>query len=479
MDYAPTNEQGVVLLFGRLAPTLGFCVEHVQTHCPDCTARHRGKLCRIEFEYSASHYSYHRHPPDGADVIVCWENDWESRPRKYSHLEIIDLKKYAGALPRVFSSGCSVKANERDLESRYVEWNVPRNTQVGDLILIYRAMDKHAIHGNYILDSSGPCRYNSGMIAGNPNLPSKGPKTLMEAVRYFADADVCHAYMASLKWPDGIVKCPECGSADIGNIASRRMYQCKAKACRKQFSVKVGTIFEDSPLPLDKWFVAVWSITNAKNGISSCELARALGITQKSAWHLLHRVRTAMKTGTFEKFTGTCEADETYVGGKVENFSLAKRKKFRDGYPVGVKSVVQGIVHRGGRAFAKVVPDATTGSLRPNLLDAIERGSTLYTDMATPYQHMETEFYHWMIDHGQAYVDGVIHTNSVENFWSLFKRMLNGTYIHVDAAHLQRYLDEQVFRFDERKKNDAGRFATVMPGIVGRRLTWKALVGKS
>src|SRR6185312_6508805 len=145
------------------------------------------------------------------------------------------------------------------------------------------------------------------------------PQTLMEAVTYFADPNRCHEYMKSIKWPDGRISCPQCGGLEVGEIKSRRMFQCKAKGCRKQFSVKVGTIFEDSPLPLQKWFVAVWSITNAKNGISSCELGRAIGVTQKSAWFMLHRIRLAMKTGTFARIKGEIEADETFVGGLSKN----------------------------------------------------------------------------------------------------------------------------------------------------------------
>src|SRR6266404_4488231 len=151
------------------------------------------------------------------------------------------------------------------------------------------------------------------------------PQTLIEAVRFFTDLDVCHAYMLSIKWPDGKIICPKCGGENVGNIASRRMLQCKAKGCRKQFSVKVDTIFEDSPLGLDKWFVAVWCITNAKNGISSCEVGRALGITQKSAWFLLHRVRLAMQTGTYQKLKGEVESDETFIGGKAKFMHSAKR----------------------------------------------------------------------------------------------------------------------------------------------------------
>lgn len=153
-------------------------------------------------------------------------------------------------------------------------------------------------------------------------MPDIFPKTLIDAVRYFSDANVCHEYMLKLKWPDGRIVCPKCGSDNVGNITTRRLLQCRAKGCRKQFSAKVGTIFEDSPLPLTSWFVAVWCIANAKNGISSCELARALGVTQKSAWFMLHRIRLAMRTSFFRRMTGTVESDETFVGGEAKSGPL-------------------------------------------------------------------------------------------------------------------------------------------------------------
>jgi transposase-like protein len=308
------------------------------------------------------------------------------------------------------------------------------------------------------------------------------PKTLTEAVRYFADLDVCHAYMAKLKWPDGVVKCPKCGGENVGLITTRRMFKCRAKDCRKQFSVKVGTIFEDSPLPLDKWFLAVWSITNAKNGISSCELARAIGVTQKSAWHMLHRVRHALTVGSFDKFTGEVESDESYVGGAASNMHASRRKRKIVARGVAGKDIVHGVLHRstekgGSKVRAAVVPDGKrqtlTGAIRAN----VETGATVYTDTHPSYHLLGREYVHEMIDHAQAYVAGRCHTNGLENFWSLLKRSINGTYVAVDAPHLGRYVDEQVFRFNERKLTDGQRFAVAMPGVVGKRLAYKTLIG--
>jgi transposase-like protein len=314
------------------------------------------------------------------------------------------------------------------------------------------------------------------------------PNTLMEAVRYFQDYDVCHNYMAKLKWPDGVVTCPKCGGAAIGFIKSRFLYQCKDQACRKQFSVKVGTIFEDSPLGLDKWFVAVWSITNAKNGISSCELARALGVTQKSAWFMLHRVRLAMKAKTFPKMGqhgSVVEADETFVGGLAKNMHAKKRaEKITGGGQVG-KAVVVGLLerHTAGKKHSTVRTIAT--QTHPNQLEMhdiihknVETGTLLCTDAHASYKGLDGAFIHRFIDHADKYVDGIVHTNGLENFWSLFKRVYYGTYIHMEAQHLHRYMDEQGFRFNERKLNDGARFLTIMPGVVGRRIMYKELIGR-
>lgn len=311
-------------------------------------------------------------------------------------------------------------------------------------------------------------------------MDTKAPTSLIEAVRTFSDLDLCHAKMESVKWPDGVVTCPKCGGTKIGRIASRRMYQCKG--CRKQFSVKVGTIFEDSPLGLDKWFVAVWSIVNAKNGISSCELARALDVSQKSAWFMLHRVRTAMRTGSFEKFAGVCESDETYVGGKAKNMHASRRKE-RIGGRGGVgKDIVHGILERTtekntSKVRAKVVPNARGSTLVPLIKESVEAGATVYTDALPSYNALAAQYVHDAVDHAKEYVRGAVHTNGMENFWNLFKRCIHGTYVAIDAPHLQRYVDEQAFRFNERKKTDGERFDAVMPGVVGKRLTYKELVG--
>jgi len=301
------------------------------------------------------------------------------------------------------------------------------------------------------------------------------PETLLEAVRHFSDLDVCHEYMVRVKWPDGKICCPKCGGINIGEIKSRRMFQCKTKDCRKQFSTKVGTIFEDSPLGLDKWFVAVWCIVNAKNGISSHELSRALGITQKSTWHMLHRVRLAMQTKSFSKQTGIVESDETLVGGLSKNMHRDRRKeKVKGTGPTG-KIVVQGLLQRGGEVRAVIVANQKHETLHETIHQNVAPGSEVYTDQLRSYAGLDQQYVHKIINHAKGYVEGRVHTNGIENFWSLLKRGLSGTYVAVAPFHLFRYLDEQTFRFNKRKGNDRTRFIEAMLSVVGKRLTFAEL----
>lgn len=302
------------------------------------------------------------------------------------------------------------------------------------------------------------------------------PQSLIEAVRYFADLHTCNAYMRRIKWPDGKTTCPHCGEQRIAESADGKRLQCRD--CRKKFSYKVGTIFEDSPLGLDKWFVAVWSIANCKNGISSHELGRALDVTQKTAWFMLHRIREAMKTGTFTKLRGPVESDETYVGGEAKNMHAARReRKIRGRGAVG-KAIVHGILERGGEVRASVVGNTDANTLGPAIRRNVELGATVYTDEHRGYADVCLTHIHAAIEHAKQYVDGLIHTNGVENFWSLLKRGLHGTYVAVAPYHLERYVQEQVFRFNKRKGSDATRFYEALCGVVGRRVTWRQLTAQ-
>lgn len=310
------------------------------------------------------------------------------------------------------------------------------------------------------------------------------PKTLLEATRYFADPATCFAFMCEIRWPNG-VSCPACASRSLSFISTRRMWKCRD--CKKQFSVKVGTIMEDSPIPLDKWLIAVWMIGGAKNGVSSHELHRSLGVSQKTAWFLNHRIRLAMKQGSFEKMSGEVEADETFIGGKAKNMHAKQRKlKITARGPSG-KATVMGLLERhpenktskekASRVRVVVVPNRDRSTIHAQVKAVVSPGTNLYTDELASYTGMP-EFSHSSVNHAEEYVRGAVHTNGCENFWTLLKRCLNGTYVSVEDEHLDRYIAEEEFRFNERKDNDPGRFRKIMNGISGRRLTYEQLTAR-
>jgi transposase-like protein len=321
--------------------------------------------------------------------------------------------------------------------------------------------------------------YNSGM-----NTSIFHPKTLVQAVNHFADLDNAHAFFVKARWGNRPVTCPRCGSAEIHFMPNQRRWECKGKHPKRQFSVKVGSVMEDSPMGLDKWAVAVWLEANSKNSISSYELHRALGITQKSAWFMLHRIRLALKSGSFDKMGGSgspVESDETFVGGLSKNMHLSRRRKTIHG-ALGGKTPVMGLLERHSEKGKSKVRAAVIGGtgkehLYPIIHKNVERGSTIFTDAWRAYRQLPPDFMHYFVDHMESYVMGQIHTNGIENFWSLFKRCIKGTHISVDPAHLQAYVDSEAFRFNHRDTNDGGRFKLAAPGMFGKRLTYKALIG--
>jgi transposase-like protein len=303
------------------------------------------------------------------------------------------------------------------------------------------------------------------------------PTTLLSAIRYFSDLDVATDFVAKLRWSDGPI-CPRCGGTEHSYLTTRRVWKCKS--CQRQFSVKLGTIFEDSPLGLDKWLPAVWLIANSKNGISSHELGRALGVTQKSTWFMLHRIRLAMQAGSFEKFGGEVEVDATYIGGKARNMSPADRKRRGIRSGTSGKVVVAGAMKRDGTVRVTVLPDTTSKNVTKYVRDNVDAGATVYTDNAKYLDSLSDLGYaHQTVDHAKQYVDGQVHTNRMENFWSLLKRGLHGTYISVQPYHLFRYLDERVLTFNLREQTDLERFQHVLRAVAGRRLTWAQLTAKT
>jgi transposase-like protein len=302
------------------------------------------------------------------------------------------------------------------------------------------------------------------------------PKTLQDAIVYFSNLDNCLDYLAAKRWPNGVT-CPTCGSKEVIFLANQRRWKCRQKHPLRQFSVKVGTVMEDSPIGLDKWLMAMWQVVNCKNGISSYEVHRAIGITQKSAWFLDHRIRFALGMGPGNKLSGQIEADETFIGGKARNMHKSRRAAKITGTGGKDKTAVMGILERGGKVRTKVVDNTKKKTLQSEIREHVLAGSALFTDALKSYEGLD-EFQHEVVDHAVEYVRGEVHTNGLENFWSLVKRGLNGTYISVEPFHLFRYLDEQAFRYNNRRMNDGDRFDIVVRQIVGKRLTWDQLTGK-
>ena len=307
------------------------------------------------------------------------------------------------------------------------------------------------------------------------------PKTLQEAISYFSDPQHTFDYAVKLRWPDGKITCPRCEGEEHSFISTRHIWFCKG--CKKQFTVKVGTIFEDSALGMDKWMIAVWMIVNCKNGISSYEIHRALGITQKSAWFMLHRVRLALHEKETVQLGGhgrEVEVDETFIGGASRFMHKERRVRAITDKKMKGKTAVMGMLERGGKVRASVVGSRRRHALTSNVVAHIKAGSAIYSDNFSSYDHLPAYGYqHAVVDHAEKYVDGQIHTNGLENFWSLLKRGLKGTYVAVEPFHLFRYLDEQVFRYNLRKlPHDGARFALAMKHIAGKRLTYEELTGK-
>src|SRR5665213_29566 len=318
------------------------------------------------------------------------------------------------------------------------------------------------------------------------------PKTLQDAIIYFSDADRCFAYAVQYRWPGGLVTCPRCGSEKHAFIKTRRIWECYG--CKKQFTIKLSSVMEDSAIKLDKWMMAIWMICNCKNGVSSYEIARSIGVTQKSAWFMLHRIRKAMETGAYDGPLGgggePVEVDESFVGGEPRNWHKAKREAHRKAVrservrtyqnAFTHKTTVIGMLDRESRQIrAKVVPNVRRETLQKEILDTIEFGSTVYTDQAAAHKSLKDKYVHETVNHAVEYVNGQVHTNSLENFWSLLKRNLSGTYVCFEPFHLDRYIDEQAFRFNNRRnKGDTERFKLAVSQISGKRLTYAELTGK-
>ena len=300
---------------------------------------------------------------------------------------------------------------------------------------------------------------------------------------YFSDEERCIAYLVQQRWPQGVT-CPTCGSNKVHYLAKQRRWKCKTKHARQQFSVKVGTVMEDSPIPLTKWLPAMWMLANCKNGISSYELHRALKVTQKTAWFMLQRIRLAMQDDTPEKLSGQAEADETLIGGKAQFMHESRKERtLQGGRGSAGKTIVMGLLERGrgkkkSRVQATVVKNTDRATLHQEVRQRLETGSKLHTDEHNGYIGLEDECAHEVISHtANEYVRGHVTTNGIENFWTLLKRTIKGSHVSVEPFHLHRYLDEQAFRFNARGGKGPDRFDHVARTLTGKRLTYQKLTG--
>jgi transposase-like protein len=320
------------------------------------------------------------------------------------------------------------------------------------------------------------------------------PKTLQQAILHYSEEQSCITDLAAIRWPNGEPVCPACEHRQHWYLKAQRRWKCKE--CGKQFSVKVNSIFEDSRLPLNKWMVAFWMVANCKNGVSSYEIHRAIGVTQKSAWFMLHRIRHAMQTGSIEKFGatgGTIEADETFVGANIQKMHQSRRAKMQgvasntygmNRHAIG-KTIVMGMLDRDLRKVrAMVIPNVKRATLQEQILNHVAGGSRVVTDDATGYRYALSDgFAHEIINHAQEYVRGHVHTQGIENFWSLLKRTLRGTYVAVEPFHLDRYITETMFRYNNRGHHkqpigDGDRFKMLLSQVIGKHITYDELTGK-
>lgn len=305
------------------------------------------------------------------------------------------------------------------------------------------------------------------------------PKAMVEAVRRFANQDIAHDFFVQHRWPNGAA-CPldGCGSMSVAYMPKRKRWYCRD--CKGQFTAKTRTIFEDSPIGFDKWLPAFWLIASNRNGISSHELARALDVTQKTGWFMLHRIREAMADKSFTRFAGPVELDETFVGGRRRHGNVGRKTaRGKSLGPAVDKTTVFGIMQRKGDVRAFVVPSVRLKTLGDKVREHVVPGGTIYTDDTLAYKGMSDEYVHHVINHAYEYVRGHVHTNSIEAFWSLLKRTLRGTYVSARPEHLQRYVEEAVFRFNERKNTDGPRFVKATKGADGKRLTYKTLTART
>jgi transposase-like protein len=300
-------------------------------------------------------------------------------------------------------------------------------------------------------------------------------KSLQEVALYFKNEDISRGFLENIRWPDGRIICPICGVRDAYRNGDCKTYKCRDKHCKTNFSVTVGTMFEGTKLPLAKWFMAMYLISAHRKGISSCQLARDLNIGQKAAWFVNHRIREMMKDGKPLMLSGTVEVDETYHGGKHANMNKTRRKKLVESGKDN-KIPVMGLVQRDGKAKLQVIGK---NSFKTIVYQNVKREAIVITDSHSGYEGLNNDYaQHEAVNHSiLEFKRGIYYTNTVEGFFSNFKRMVVGTYHQLSEKHLQRYCEEATFRFNTRKIKDGDRFMESFKNIQGR-LTYKKLIGE-
>lgn len=301
---------------------------------------------------------------------------------------------------------------------------------------------------------------------------------LVQLMQYFSDENVCLEHLKAMRWKDGIY-CPNCGCKKVYSFSDNKRYKCSD--CRKQFTAKVGSIFENTKIPLQKWFVAIYLVSSHKKGISSLQLSKDLGITQKNAWFLLHRLRHASTTDAFNApLSNTVEADETYIGGKEKNKHKNKKTEGTQGRSTLTKTPVLAVVERKGFVKAVKSNNVDGRAIGQFITNNVVLGSNLMTDEYRIYQSVKWLYKHNFVKHGEGqYVIDDCHTNTIEGFFSLLKRGIVGIYHSVSAKHLDNYLNEFTFRYNSKEISEHDRFNMMLSATDNKRLTYQNLIANS